>query len=278
MYAGILFLTLPLSMAHSWVEQLRCLHSNGTMFGNAGFMRNAISRLDPAFNDLRQQYLLPPPGRDANLGILPDDLICKDTQQAGNYNDGRPQLKARPGEFIALQYQENGHVTLPEATPQKVNNGTVSVYGTSFPSDNDRLLSIHHVWNTEGTGGDRRGILLATGPFDDFRCYQINDGPISLDRQERYRKAPMDPQGADLWCQQDFRLPLDVRDNYTVYWVWEWPSAPTAVFPQGQVEIYTSCMDIQVLPGIQDEAVSYVQGQDLNLAGVEEQMLAGQAM
>lgn len=92
-------------------------------------------------------------------------------------------------------------------------------------------------------------------------------------RQEAYRKAPVDPQGADLWCQNDLRLPTDIKDSYTLCWVWEWPTIPTDTVPRGRKEVYTSCMDIQILSGCQDGMVSYEVGQDLNNASIEEQML-----
>jgi hypothetical protein len=264
----VFFSLFSLSLAHSWVERLRILDVNGTMIGREGYMRGALSRLNPAFNDLRQQYLLPPIGRDPNVGILPNDTICNTS-----YRQELPPLKARPGEYIALQYQENGHVTLPGNSPHKANSGVVYIYGTPFPVEDDALLSIHKVWNAEGTGGDKRGVLLASRYFDDGRCYQINNGSISTERQISYNKIPMDPQGADLWCQNDIRLPGIIdTENYTIYWVWDWPSLPTAAFPQGQPEIYTSCMDIMILPGLQADNVAYHEGQDLNFAGVETQM------
>ena len=274
MLAYTFLLLLPFAIGHSWVEQLRRLGLNGTMIGDVGYMRGAIPRLDPAFNDLKQQHLLPPPGRNASLGILPSDPICRDTQQTpGQFHLNRPPLKAWPGDIIALQHQENGHVTLPENTPHKPRKSVLWIYGTSSPSENDRLLSIHHVWDASGKGGDGRGVLLATRQFDDGRCYQINDGPISVERQNAYPKVPTDPQGADLWCQSDLRLPMNIRDHYTIYWVWEWPTIATDKVPWGRMEIYTSCMDIQILAGFQNGTVSYKEGQDLNHAGIEEQML-----
>jgi hypothetical protein len=270
-------LMLPFTLAHSWVERLRRLALNGTMIRDAGYNRDTISRLDPAFSDLRQQYLLPPSGRDADLGILPSDPICRPSQQTvGQFNPGYPPLKAWPGDFIALQYQENGHITLPENAPFKPSNSSVYIYGTSAPSDDDLLLSIHHVWNESGTGGDKRGVLLATRSFDDGRCYQINSGSISTACQKTYSKVPQNPQGADLWCQNDFRLPMDIHNNYTLYWVWEWPTIATNT-TQDRMEVYTSCMDIQILSGAQDEIVSFDQGQDLNTAGIEEQMVSSEA-
>lgn len=269
----VIFLVLPLTWAHSWVERLRRLDLNGTMVGDPGYVRGFVSRLDPTFNDLRMQHHLPPNGRDAELGILPSDRICRDSQRAGQSSDIFPRLWARPGDFIALQHQENGHVTLPEATPHKEHGGTIYIYGTHTPSEDDTLLSIHRVWNADGTGGDGRGSLLAIRPFDDGQCYQINDGPMSLTRQDAFRKAPADPQGADLWCQSDIRLPGDIHDTYTLYWVWEWPSKPGDI--DRPAEIYTSCMDVNVLRDIQQGEVSFIDGQDLNLAGIKQQMIAG---
>lgn len=83
----------------------------------------------------------------------------------------------------------------------------------------------------------------------------------------------MDPQGANLWCQNDLRLPTNIYDNYTLYWVWEWPTIPTSMVPQGRMEAYTTCIDIQIQPGIQNGMVLFESGQDLNFAGIEEQML-----
>ncbi|OAQ60216.1 hypothetical protein VFPPC_10645 [Pochonia chlamydosporia 170] len=257
---------LPCCFAHSWVERLMRINGQGTMVGNPGYARGAISRLAPGFSDLQMQYLLPPDGRVGMPGIYPTDHMCKPSQSIGNYNASLPQLQANPGDYIALQYQENGHVTLPENTPQKNSSGTVYVYGTLYPSNDDTLFSIHKVWNNEGTGGNARGRLLAARPFDDGQCHQINQGNISLQRQTLYAKAAEDPQGADLWCQCDIKLPMDIQDQYTLYWVWDWPSTPTSEFPAGQEEIYTSCMDLAIGDDIQSGKMIYREGQDLNNA------------
>ena len=137
---------------------------HGTMVGAPGYPRGAISRLDPNFNDFQMQHLLAPSSSGASV---PHERICKATQTIGNYTNALPPLLAWPGAVIALQYQENGHVTLPSLTPQKNSSGTVYIYGTSSPSNEDSLTSIHGVWNTVGTGGDRRGRLLASRNFDD---------------------------------------------------------------------------------------------------------------
>lgn len=264
--------------AHSWVERLMRVDLNGTLMGRPGYIRGAVSRLDSSFNDFAMQHQLPPVARYDGPMIEMPDHICKETQVFGNYSQDLPALRASPGDFIALQYQENGHVTLPEITPQKNTSGRVYIYGTSTPSSEDTLLSIHKVWNEDGTGGNGRGRLLAVRPFDDGRCYQINGGIISTERRTKYPKAAMAPQGADLWCQNDIRLPVDISGYFTLYWVWDWPTLPSIEIPAGIPEVYTSCMDIEIAPTIQQGQVKYVGGQDLNFAGIETQLLGGDFM
>lgn len=276
-YFSMIFSAFPMliafSQAHSWVEELRVLNTEGTMAGQAGHIRGAVPRLAPAFTDLNMQYLLPPNGRSSSSKIYSSDLMCKTSQSFGNYSTAMPRLQAMAGDYIALRHQENGHVTLPENTPQKNSSGIIYVYGTAEASDNDKFQSIHPVWDEQGTGGDRRGRLLAMRPFDDGQCYQVNNGEISTSRQAAFQKVAQDPQGADLWCQVDIRLPLDINSPlYTLYWVWDWPSAPTSESPSGEPEIYTSCIDIDILPGIVKEKITFKQNQDLNWAAIKEQL------
>ena len=115
-------------------------------------------------------HLLPPPGRAVTDGINTSDLMCKDSQTKPDPHK-TPRLQSTPGGFVALRYQENGHVTLPDNIKGKApNRGTVFIYGTSEPSETDTFLAIHKQWNSAGTGGDFRGILLATQEFDVGRC------------------------------------------------------------------------------------------------------------
>lgn len=81
-----------------------------------------VSRLDASFNDYEMQHLLPPSGRSA---ISPSDKICKASQTIGSYTDKLPELQTWPDATVALQYQENGHVTLPELNPQKRSSGAI---------------------------------------------------------------------------------------------------------------------------------------------------------
>lgn len=257
-----ILILMPASLGHSWVERLLRIELNGTMVGDSGYIRGAISRSDPTFTDFVMQSLL----------LSEQSPICRPSQASRNYTTELPPLRAHPGDFIALQYQENGHITLPKNTPQKINSGQVYVYGTPSPVEYDLLSSIHKVWDSDGMGGDRRGRLLGVWDFDDYQCYQINEGTISIARQGAFSKAAINPSGADLWCQIDIRLPLDIIGWYTLYWVWDWPTAPTDAIPGGEMEIYTSCMDIEVLPVAQLGEPSFIKGQDLDFAGIEAQM------
>ena len=262
--------------AHSWVEQLMVIGSNGTFVGEPGYARGNVLRDTPGFNDEDMTYLLPPDGTTG--GVNSTDRICMPSQQTQNQTSDSPRLQAAAGASIALRYQENGHVTLPWNQPGKpANRGTMYVYGTTQSQPNDTLLAIHNVWNANGTGGDGRGVLLSTQSFDDGRCYQINTGNISVARQAEYPHEANELMGADMWCQQDLVLPSTVTSDstYTLYWVWDWPTAAGVDpnLPDGKEEIYTTCMDVDIVSNIiTDErtAVSgYVTGQNLNSAAIQ---------
>ncbi len=194
--------------------------------------------------------LIPPNGRPGGPSVLPTDKICRDTQSGPNMTEGSSRLVTTVGSQVSLLYQENGHVTLPQEPMGKpCNRGTVYIYGTSDSRSNDTLLAIHKVWNTAGDGGDKRGKLIATRDFDDGRCYQVNAGTISKQRQAQFPHAPDQLMDTDLWCQNNITIPQDASIDklYTVYWVWYWPTvAGTPGSPSGKAEIYTTCMDISL--------------------------------
>ncbi|KAJ5103850.1 hypothetical protein N7532_004379 [Penicillium argentinense] len=266
----------PYADAHSWVEQLTVIAPNGTFVGIPGYARGNYLRTTAGFSDTSMTYLLPPSTRANTTLLLPSDKLCKDTQQDQTQSDGSPRLQASAGAAIALRYQENGHVTLPQNQPGKPKNrGTVYVYGTTQPKVGEKLLDVHGAWTADGTGGDGRGVLLSTQNFDDGRCYQINSGEISETRQQKYPHQASQLTGADLWCQQDIQLPTTIPSGklYTLYWVWDWPTAPGAdpTYPQGKTEIYTTCMDVDVQNTAADRQKVddiYATGQDLNKAAI----------
>ncbi|KIW81627.1 hypothetical protein Z517_04653 [Fonsecaea pedrosoi CBS 271.37] len=275
-----LLATLPLISAHTWIEQLMVIAPNGTLVGQPGFPRGNVLRGTPQFNDPAMVNLIPPDGRPINQ-IQSSDLMCKSTQTSQTQTDGSPRLQAPAGAGVALRFQENGHVTLPDNQPGKPpNRGTVYVYGTSEPNPDDSFLAIHRVWTPDGSGGDGRGRLLSTRNFDDGQCYQVNGGQISQQRQQQYGHPFDDLMGQDLWCQQDIQIPDDVPTGqpFTLYWVWDWPTLPGAPgYPNGKQEIYTTCMDIDIVDNTDVNAVSraqvnYAPGQPLDNAAVSAQM------
>jgi hypothetical protein len=235
-------------IAHTWVEELRLVASNGTFVGAPGYMRGYAGRTQGVDPDAQNVYILPPNGRPTGNAILSTDLICKSTQQIGVQAPGYPTLTAAPQDQIALTYYENGHVTIPKTQNGKpAGRGTVFVYGTKSPANTDTYIGIHRVWNTEGTGGDKRGKLIAVQPFDDGRCLQAqpvsSESPINLQRKQAINY----PDSTELPCQTDVQIPDDAGTSgtYTLYWVWEWPT----LYSNGAVmtnESYTSCMDISL--------------------------------
>ncbi|KIV81551.1 hypothetical protein PV11_03727 [Exophiala sideris] len=275
-----LLAAIPFTSAHTWIEQMMVIAPNGTLVGTPGFARGNVLRSSPGFGDPSMVNLLPPDGRTINE-ILSTDLMCKSTQIDQNQTDGSPRLQAAAGSAVSLRYQENGHVTLPQNQPGKPGNrGTVYVYGTTQPSPDDAFLAIHRVWNADGTGGDGRGVLLSTQNFDDGQCYQVNGGTISQQRQKQFPHPTDSLMGADLWCQQDIQIPSTAPSGqpYTLYWVWDWPTLPgTSGFPDGKQEIYTTCMDIDIVDDGSSEAfskadVSFDQGQALDNAAVSAEL------
>ncbi|MCJ1479199.1 hypothetical protein MMC13_007883 [Lambiella insularis] len=272
-----------IAKAHSWVEQLLVVGSNGTFTGDPGYIRGYVQRTVPGFNDASDLNLIPPNGRQNQSLILPTDPMCNPSQTKQVQSGGNPRLQAAAGASLALQYQENGHVTLPNNQPGKpANRGTVYIYGTDQPMTNEYLLTVHRNWTADGTGGDKRGRLLSTQNFDDGQCYQVNGDKISVARQAEFKFTPTQPMGSNLWCQNDIFLPSDATAGkpYTLYWVWDWPTdaGADASLPQGKEEIYTSCMDIDIIvegsSSLQKEKSSYVSGQAINNAAVPSYIAA----
>jgi len=142
-------------------------------------------------------YLLPPnDGRAAN--ILPSDLICRSNQRAkGKTTPNGPMLNAMPDATIVLGYQENGHIT-GNMNPDKLTSGAVSIYGTTDSLPSDTLLNIHHVWNANNTGGDKRGTLLIRSSFDDGSCYQVSDTALSVFRSSILHRPFTSSEGMNL--------------------------------------------------------------------------------
>jgi hypothetical protein len=272
MIAILYWIFLSRALAHTWNEQLTVIQ-NGIFTGSNGYPRGYVSRSDPGFTDDAMTYLLPP-SASGRTRVDDFDLICAPTQRGSNQTSGYPRLSTSPGVYIAMKYLENGHVTLPQTQPGKPQGaGTVFVFGTSQPSNDDLLTEILQ-WTADGTGGDQRGRLLASQNFDDSRCYQINGGDISVTRQEKYpNPIPGNPASVnEQWCETDVLVPTEVSigSSYTLYWVWQWPTkAGTPGVPDGKDEYYTTCSDLDIVAGpFQGVALNPLPQQDPQIAAV----------
>lgn len=251
--------------AHTWIEEYQVIGPNGSFIGDRGFSRGYIGREDPDFDgSFNSLNLVPPsdavmPDGTVRLRINSTDNVCRNSQQTSNYtNPAYPMLKVAPGDYVAMKYLENGHVTLPWNQPGKPpHGGTVYVFGTSQPIEQEMLANVMK-WTDNGKGGDGRGRLLATQNFDDSRCHQINDCYHSVERQGAYPNTIPGQPGtvSELWCETDVKMPEDLQSGkYTTYWVWQWPTlaCETCPFPEGMDQWYTTCADHEIIaPGADD--------------------------
>ncbi|CAI4218568.1 unnamed protein product [Parascedosporium putredinis] len=107
--AGLAFAAvIPTVTAHSWVEQVRRIASNGTFTGEPGFPRGMVDRSDPTFNDNLFVHLLPPNSRAEGPVINVDDNISR--HPVGTYTDKFPMLQASPATwslFVDLRIPED---------------------------------------------------------------------------------------------------------------------------------------------------------------------------
>ncbi|KAK4952312.1 hypothetical protein LTR66_013746 [Elasticomyces elasticus] len=139
--------------AYTWVKDIQAIASDGSYTGDYGYPRGYVQRTDPSFNG------------DSTL-----DLVCKNTQRIPNTNIQWPNLRVTPGGYVAMKYLENGHVTLPDDQKGKPRaGGTVFVYGTTRPSQTETIADVLK-WTADGSGGNKKGLLLAAQNYDDGRC------------------------------------------------------------------------------------------------------------
>ncbi|ORX97801.1 hypothetical protein BCR34DRAFT_160015 [Clohesyomyces aquaticus] len=256
---------------HTWIEQLRNIDKDGKYSGEYGYPRGYVAKTDPGYNsETDMNYQLPteqqqPPFIDAT------NLLCHPNQRKPTQSkDKYPRLQAVPGGFMALRYMENGHVTLADPNgnigrPEK--GGTIYVYGTTQPLEDEKLVDVLQ-WKQDGSGGDKRGVLLATNNFDDGRCYEISDFALAKERMAEFPNYAMGQApranatgqkgNFPLFCESNVALPKDAATGkpYTLYWVWQWPVAPgaTPIFPKGKDQYYTTCMDVDVVDTIKQDA------------------------
>ncbi|KAF1981936.1 hypothetical protein K402DRAFT_300849, partial [Aulographum hederae CBS 113979] len=237
--------------AHSWVEQSQVISENGSYVGNPGYSRGYFPRQAGVGADPFMSYQLPQNSAGRSR-VTDQDLLCSPRQRtAGNQTAGYPKLTAEAGNYVALKYLENGHVTLPQNQAGKEGSGgTVYTFATTQPKNDEKLTEVLK-WTADGKGGDRRGKLLTQQNFDDGRCYQINASPISTNRQAKFpNPTPGQAESKnEQWCESNFQIPKDIANgDLTVYWVWDWHTKPNVDpgLPKGKDEFYTTCQEISV--------------------------------
>ncbi|TKA76551.1 hypothetical protein B0A49_01807 [Cryomyces minteri] len=254
LYALAIFLVNK-AAGHSWNEQLQVI-KNGTFVGDYGYPRGYVARTDPGFTGDSMNYLLPSL-KSGRTRIDNTDLLCHPAQRSTTTQPSAyPRLQVAPGSFVAMKYLENGHVTLPATQLGKPQaGGPIFVFGTTSPSATEKLTDVLQ-WTADGSGGDKRGRLLAAQNYDDLRCHQINSGTISQQRQQQFPDRPADRTmgtGNEQWCETDVQMPMDAKAGapLTLYWVWQWPTAAgkDAGLPDGKDEFYTTCSDVDVVAG-----------------------------
>jgi len=229
-YAAIALLaTTPSTHAHTWVEFLYHIGTNGAFTGDPGYPIGYIPRSQGVSDDVHQNKI---------LDTSTNPVVCKPLSSSNTAQ--YPPLKAAAGDYIAMQYQENGHVTQPDLTVRPYRGGNVYVYGTMHHQDSDGINDVLNAWTVDGKGGNQKGKLLATHYFDDGQCFQNAPGnPIAQERKAKY--------GVDeLFCQTDIQLPEDLpsKGTYTLIWVWNWPRIIDNT--QNVTEIYSTCAQIDL--------------------------------
>ncbi|KAI1179084.1 hypothetical protein F4777DRAFT_535497 [Nemania sp. FL0916] len=228
----------PTTNAHTWVEYLYHISSTGAFTGKPGYPIGYIPRAQGVSDDQHQTKI---------MDTSTNPAICKPMSSSNTAL--YPPLQAAAGDYIALQYQENGHVTQPDLTPRPYRGGNVYVYGTQHHQDSDGINDVLNSWTVDGKGGNKKGKLIATHYFDDDQCFQ--DAPGNKIAQERQAKYGVN----QLPCQTDIQLPTDLPSTgtYTLMWVWDWPRIITDT--QNVTEIYTTCAQINLTGAPKSESV-----------------------
>jgi hypothetical protein len=254
----------PVVDGHSWVEQLRNINAKGQYVGNFGYPRGFKAKTDPGYNgDVDMIWLLPEATEKTTPFISQDTVLCGPKQRKPEQSKPEyPRLQTAPGQFIAMRYTENGHVTIIGAAddsntnnPKPKKGGTVFIYGTTEPKEDEKLATVLR-WTKDGKGGNKAGVLLATNNFDDDRCYETNETPMSKTRQKESPNFVMGqvsdgPGNTFLSCESNVALPKDAAPGkpYTFYWVWQWNTdvGKDPLLPTGKDQYYTTCMDVDVV-------------------------------
>ena len=244
--------------AHTWVEQMQVIGTNGSYIGDYGYPRGYVARTDPGFTGFSNKWQLPSPDTDTGRTRITDSmLLCHPSQRTATYSSQYPQLSVAPGSYVALKYLENGHVTQPFIPAGKpAGSGTVFIFGTYEPSATETLVDVLS-WTKDGKGGNGKGWLMAAQNYDDGRCHQLNQAPISINRQMTDGNHPPGQPTVQLeqTCEADLLIPSDsqIGRTLTTYFVWDWGTGMrTEGALCGKDEYYTTCSDFKIVDGGND--------------------------
>ena len=223
--------------AHSWLEALRSIASNGSFTSEPGFPRGFVSRNDSSFSDDAMMYRIT--AKDTTTPL------CHPSQQVANgyINPRYPRLNASAGSWISLTYQENGHVSAPQVPMGRpYRSGNVYVYASTTLRDED-FHGVHGNWTADNAL--QNGRLLATHYFDDTKCFQ-DQGSSPSPINARRKAASGNLTSID--CQTDIQIPEDITsDVLALYWVWDWSLWPH--MDNTSYEAYTTCAEIDISQG-----------------------------
>ncbi|KAL7273845.1 hypothetical protein RUND412_003281 [Rhizina undulata] len=226
---GAAFLAIGVN-SHSWIDNLRVV---GVTLGITSDISNNTLGYIRAYEghiDASATYLIQDPQLEVN--------ICRPSQQTSTNTPDYPRLEAPAGAYIQGEYLENGHISKPTAPDAIV--GDIYWYGTFEPKVDETLANVRN-WTLDGSGGNKRGMLLAKpSSFDDGVCIEPNGSPIATERLAEGLGGP---------CKSVFKIPETAKagQRLTVYWVWDYSGALGPSVPN-HVQWYTSCMDIDIIP------------------------------
>ncbi|KAL9532778.1 hypothetical protein SMMN14_03573 [Sphaerulina musiva] len=282
LFAFVLF--APLAVAHSWVEEYQLISDNGSFTGPRGYARGYVPRTDPTYNGFSNMWMLPSLDARNSDGtvrtrINDTDSVCHPAQRTSNYTATFPKLKVSAGDYVAMKYLENGHVSLPwNITGKPPGGGSVFIFGTTKPSDDEKIADVMQ-WNRAGTGGNGNGWLMTAQNFDDGRCHQINCGSISQQRQMLLPNhvAGQPTSTVESWCENDLLIPENITSGtLTTYWVWQFGTEPNMDCnqPAGKDEYYTTCADFDVVDSAEMEKVAAQPAQSMPAAESNPQTVA----
>lgn len=262
---ALLVLT-PTVLGHTWIEQMKVIDSTGAFTGDTGYARGWFARGEGWSDKAVQQ----------KIEVFDDAAaMCRFPKVGENQN--LATLKASPGDNVALLYNENGHVSFQTESKPK-SGGIVYIYGTTDPKPDDKLKAIWKKWTVDGKGGDGRGSLLAVRKYDDGQCHE----PVSPNfSQEKLDRIAKDGINEMFMCQNDITLPDNLKpgEKYTVYWVWDYSTMKTdskAEEPTDEsrsaMELYTSCMDIDIVAGPGTSKNLAYSATDIQNSGIKSQL------